>query len=279
MGRRIKVIEKLAIAAAGSNTNVITLPRAHIERIQISVNTAITVSAGSVVANTSIKEVLIRYNGKQIIRIAGLGGVDDLQSAGMELIRELEGQRAGVALTDDFWIISFPKPLPPGDVQVEFTCQTAEQIGANAAGTITAGDHMIEIEVRDKPPVISNLIPYVVSGSFADLNKTGDLFHYLPSIAYRLRLLGFITHDAGVRSNTTYDSLQIQLRGDILFDGTLAKLINEFQQKSGLALNAGNFFKSFGKNGIKVEPDSLLLKFAAATAGVTKNIEWIAIAW
>jgi len=277
MGDRIKVVTGKTISAAGSNMHTITFPRDWIEKIHINIGTAITVSAGAVVANCSLKTIVLRYNGNQIMYLTGLS-YDDLQSAGMQLLRELNAQIARIAAKDDFWAIPFKHPLPPGDLQLQFTNQTAEQIGADAAATVTAGDHNIYYE-KAKPAKSKPIIPYWYSGLFSHTDLASQFFDYLPSFPHTLRILGFVTHDGGTRADDTFDSLQIQHKGQILFDDDLPKLQDEWQQKSGIALNTGCFFKSFGANGINVAPDTFLMLFTAGTAGTAKFIEWIALCY
>lgn len=277
--RRIKFETGIAIASAGSDTHTKTLPRGFIKKLEITVGTAITVSAGSVVANTSIKTIIVRYNGKQIIYITGLS-YDDLPSAGIELLREINKHIHQVAEPDDYFALNFPAPLAPADVQLQWINQSAQNIGADAANTITAGAHDIELEIVDRGSR-TPIIPYITSWLWNDSNNTGDFYRYLQALPYRLRMLAFITHDSGTRSNTTYDSLVIEDKGQgkTLFDGQMGKLQAEFQRKSGVAMGTGNFIKTFGKAGLKVLPDTILCKFTAGTAGTDKFIECIAICY
>lgn len=255
------------------------MPRGWIKQIEISVGTAITVSAGTVVTNTSIRSIQVRYNGKQIINITGQQ-YDDVPSMGILLLREINKHVHNVAETADFFALNFTDPLPPGDVQLIWSNASPQHIGADAAGTVTAGDHDIEVEIVDAGKA-SPVIPYISCGLFADENNTGDFYHYMQALPYRLRMLAFVTHDSGTKSATTYDKLTItnQKKGELLFEGKMTKLISEFQRKSGQAMEAGCFIKTFGKEGILVEPDSLLLKFVAGTAGTLKYIEWLAICY
>jgi len=278
MGDRQKVVDGKSIASAGSNSHTVQLPRDCISSIEISVGTAITVSAGSVVANTSIKTIVLTYNGHQIAYITGLS-YDDLQSAGMQLLREFNAQMNKVALSDDIWVLPFREPLPAGDLQIQWTNQSAQNIGADAANTVSAGDHQIHYDREPKGARAKAVIPYWYSGNFSHADSTGNFFDYLPAFPQPLRLLAFCTHDGGARSNTTFATLQIHHRGQIKFNGKMAELKNQWQQKSGIALSTGCFMYSFGANGLKVDSDTLLLLFNATTGGTAKFIEWIALCY
>jgi len=278
MGDRQIVVDGKTIAAAGANTHTIQIPKDSVSAIEIAIKTAITVSAGSVVANCSLKTITLTFNGVPIAFLTGLS-YDDLECAAMQLLREFNAQMSGVALSADIWRIPFKEPLPPGQLQLQFTNQSAQNIGADAANTITAGDHDVHYEREPKGARAKPVIPYWYSGNFSDAALTGNRFHYLPAFPHPLRLLLFVTHDGGTRSNTTYDTLQILHRGQIKFNGSMAKLRNQWQQKSGKALTTGCFMYSFGENGIKVDSDTLLMLFAAATAGTAKFIEWIALCY
>ncbi len=263
-----------AIAPAGSDTHTITLPRGWIKGILIKVGTAITVSAGAVVANCSIKTIILRYNGVQIFYITG-NSVDDLPSAGIQLIRELNAQVQKAAVTAEYIYLNFPFPLPPADVQLQWINQSAQNIGANVGGTVTAGDHDILVDWVNSGNA-NPIIPFITCTNFADLALTGDRYHYMTSTPKKLRMLLFVTHDAGVRSDTTYARLTVKDKTKTYFDGSMADLKDVQLSKSGLALNTGCFILTFGKDGIDVPPDTLCLLFNATVAGVTKTIEYLA---
>jgi len=274
--KRIYVEEDIEIAAAGNNLVTVTLPRTFIHAIEFNTDTAITVSSGTHEEKYAIKSFRVIFNGKQIINIDGLVLADDTEIAGPELLRELIKYRAGVDPSEGYYKIPFDPPLPPGDVQLEVQFCSAEHIGAASAGTVTAGD--FDLEVIIEPDYKGRTkIPYWRSGYFADAAESGDRHHYLPALSFPLRILMLITHDGSTRSNTSYNSLEISYLGNVLWDGAMAKLKNEMQQKSGVLNSTGNFIKVFPK-GLKVSPETLKLKFNL-TAGTAVYVEWVAICW
>ncbi len=274
--KRIYVKEDIAIATVGNNLEVITLPRTFIHAIMFNTDTAITVSAGTHEEKYAIKAFRVIFNGKQIINIDGLIHADDQEIAGPELLRELIRSKSSVDPTEGFYKIVFSPPLPPGDVQLEIQFTSAEHIGADSAGTVTAGDFDLEITIEPNYKGKTR-IPYWRSGYFSDEAEGSDRHHYLPALSFPLRILLFITHDQGTRSNTTYNSLEISYLGNVLWDGTIAKLKNEMQQNSGVANSTGCFLKAFPQ-GLRVDPDTLKLKFNL-TAGTAVFVEWVAICW
>jgi len=227
-----------------------------------------------------MKQFIVRRNGKQIINIDGMSAVDDVQCAGPKLLRELLRQRSRLNVTNEYWEIPFPKPLPPGDVQLSWKYQSAGRMGADAS--ITAGDHDIEVEYAD-PKLAKKiaLIPYIFSFMWADTNKTGNRYHYFPKIpdGMKLRILAFATHDSGTYANGTYDSLIVEEKGNKIWSGKMSAIREEMKEKSGLALNTGCFIMSFGKKGLKIIPGTTLFKFNAGTAGTLKYIEILAICY
>ncbi len=256
------------------------MPPGYIKSIHITENTDISPNAGSYVANAAMKQFIIRRNGKQIINIDGMSAKDDVQCAGPKLLRELLRQRSRYDPTAEYWEIPFPMPLPPGDVEFFWKYQTATRMGSDA--TITAGDHDIEVEYAD-PKIAKKIaiVPYIFSTMWADTTKTGNRYHYFPTIpnGMRLRILAFVTHDSGVYSNTTYDSLIVEEKGNKIWSGKLSALREEVKEKSGIALNTGCFIITFGTAGLKIIPATTLFKFQAGTAGTLKYIEFIAICY
>jgi len=274
--KRIYVEEDIAIASVGNNLETITLPRTFIHAIEFNTDTAITVSAGTHEEKYAIKAFRVIFNGRQIINIDGIVHADDQEIAGPELLRELIKSKAGVDPTEGYYKIIFSPPLPPGDVQLEIQFTSAEHIGADSAGTVTAGDFDLEVIIEPNYKGKTR-IPYWRSGYFDDIDEGGDRHHYLPALSFPLRILMLCTHDAGTRSNTTYNELEISYLGNTLWDGKMAKLKNEMQQKSGVANSTGLFIKSF-PNGLKVSPETLKLKMNL-TAGTSVYTEWVAICW
>lgn len=274
--KRIYVDEAIAIAAAGNNLITKDLPRAPIYAIMFNTNTAITVSAGTHEEKYAIKAFRVIYNGKQIINIDGLVHADDQEIAGPELLRELIRYSSGVDPTEGYYKIVFDPPLPPGDVQLEVQFCSAEHIGADSAGTVTAGDFDCEVIIDDGFKGKTR-IPYWRSGRFSDAAESGDRHHTLPGLSFPLRILMLCIHDGGTRSNTSYNSLEISYLGNVLWEGSMAKLKNEMQQNSGVVNSTGCFLKIF-PNGLKVDPHTLKLKFNL-TAGTAIFCEWVAICW
>ncbi|GAG53806.1 unnamed protein product, partial [marine sediment metagenome] len=253
-----------------------TLPRTFIHAIEFNTDTAITVSAGTHVEAYAVKAFRIIFNGKQIINIDGLIIADDTEIAGPELLRELNQYAASVASTAGYYKITFDPPLPPGDVQIEIQFTSAQHIGADGGGTVTAGDFDLEVLIEPNYKGKTR-IPYWRSGYFADGAESGDRHHYLPALSFPLRILMLCTHDGATRSSTAYNSLEISYLGDVIWDGAMAKLTNEMQQKSGVAASAGCFIKVFPQ-GLKISPETLKLKLNL-TAGTAVYTEWVAICW
>lgn len=274
--KRIYVEEKIAIAAAGNNLVTITLPRTFIHAIEFNTNTAITVSSGTHEEKYAIKAFRIIFNGKQIVNIDGLVHADDQEIAGPELLRELNRSKASVDPSEGYYKIPFDPPLPPGDVQLEVQFTSAEHIGAASAGTVTAGDFDLEVIIEPNYKGKTR-IPYWRSSYFSDEAESGDRHHYLPALSFPLRILLLVMHDGGTRSNTAYNSLEISYLGNVLWDGSIAKMKNEMQQKSGIVNSTGCFMKIFPQ-GLKVSPETLKLKFNLS-AGTAVFVEWIAICW
>ncbi len=274
--KRIYLEEKVKIAAAGNNLVVRTLQRTFIHSVEFNTATAITVSAGTHEEKYAIKSFRIIFNGKQIINVDGLILADDQEIAGPELLRELVRYSASVDPTEGYYKIVFEPPLPPGDVQLEVQFNSAQHIGADAAGTVTAGD--FDIEVNLEPDYKGKTrIPYWRSGFFSDEAESGDRHHYLPALSFPLRILMLVMHDGGTRSNTVYNSLEISYLGDVIWDGSIAKLKNEMQQNSGVLNSTGCFIKIFPQ-GLKISPETLKLKLNL-TAGTDVYVEWVAICW
>ncbi len=170
--------------------------------------------------------------------------------------------------------------MPPGDVVFQIVNQHAEHIGADGSGTITAGSYNIEVEyaIVDKKGRGKPSLPLWKTGLWNDDNDLGLCPHTLPAFNKPVRMIAFCTHDAGTRSATTYEQIQIEHNGQTLFDGTLAKLTNEMQQKAGVATTAGYFFKGFPQ-GLKSNGSNLSLNFIATSAGTKKYIEYLVICY
>ena len=273
---RIYVDENIAIASAGNNLVTYTLPRTFIHAIEFNIDTLITVSAGTHEEKYAIKTIRVIFNGKQIINIDGLIIADDQEIAGPELLRELIKYNASVDPTEGYYKLPFDPPLPPGDVQVEVQFCSAEHIGADGGGTVTAGDFDLEV-IFEKDYKGKTRIPYWRSGYFADAAEGGDRHHHLPALSFPLRILMLCLHDGGTRSNTVYNDLEISYLGDVIWNGAIAKLKNEMQQNSGVLNSAGCFLKIFPQ-GLKISPETLKLKFNL-TAGTAVYCEWVAICW
>lgn len=278
MKQRIIVASHIPIEAYGKDTHTIEIePKGFIKAIHITLNTAITVSAGSVVANASPKAFKLWYNGKLIIHIDGVSEVDDKESGGPALLRFLYLMKNGYAMTANYWTIPFKHPLPPGDVVLQIINQSAEQIGANAAGTVTAGDYNIEVEYLRKG-VKGVSIPIWKCNVWNDGANIGKCPHTLPELPKPIRLIAFTTQDSGAREADSYDSLEIVYNGQTLWEGKLAKLVNEMQQKGGVAITTGFFFKAFPQglisNGSNVE-----FNFLVTSAGTLSSIEWMVICY
>lgn len=229
-----------------------------------------------------MKKFVVRRNGAQLININGMSAKDDVQAAGTKLLRELCAQRSRLAQTLEYWEIPFPTPLPPGDVEFSWTYQSATRMGADASN-ITAGDHDVEVEYAD-PNIAKKgkiIIPYIFSFMWADAAKTGNRYHYFPTIPDKttLRLLAFATHDSGVYANDTYDSLILEEKSEKIWGGKLATLREDMKEKTGLALNTGCFIMTFGEAGLRIIPDTTCFKFNAGTAGTLKYIEVLAICY
>lgn len=274
--KRMYVEEDIAIASAGNNLETRMLPQTIIHEIQFNSDTVITVSAGTHEEKYAIKQFIVKYGGKTIVNLDGIVHADDQEIAGVELLRELARAAAGVDPTEGYYKIPFDPPLPEGEVEFQVQFCSAEHIGADASGTVTAGDFDLEI-IHDPEYKGITRIPYWRSGYFNDAAESGDRYHFLPTLPKPLRILAFVTHDGGVRANDAYNALEINYLGKVLWDGTMAKLKNEMQQKSGVANSTGCFIKAF-PGGLEVKANSLLLKFDL-TAGTAVFVEWLAICW
>jgi len=268
----------LAISSAGGNTHSRTLPKVPMKKIIIKVGTAITVSAGTVVANTSVKQIKVRYAGKEIIDITGQS-YDDQASMGILMLREWNKQRNIAADPDDYFIIDLPTPLPANDMQITFTNQSAENIGADASETVTAGDHDI---VYDKSKTVPTqaIVPYITSLLYSHSSTATSFYIYIPAIPFRLRAIVFCTHDGGVLADDTYDTILIHDRATNrqIFEGSLTDLKSQQASRSGVALATGVFLVWFPE-GITVQPESLLFRITAGTGGTAKFVEMLLIAW
>lgn len=278
MSQRLIVASNIPIEAYGKDTHTIEIiPRGWIKAIHITLNTAITVSAGSVIANASPKSFKVIYNGNVIVHIDGASGIDDKESGGIALLRFLHLMEAGVAMSANYWTIPFKNPLPPGNVVLQIVNQSAEQIGANGSGTITAGDYNVEIEYAIKGKK-GGSIPIWRTGVFNDLDNIGLCPHLLPTFPKPIRMLAFTTQDAGAREVDSYDSLEIEYNGQTLWQGKLTKLTNEMQQKAGVATTTGFHFKGFPQ-GLISNGSNINLKFIITSAGTRSTVEWLVICY
>lgn len=255
------------------------MPKGYIKAIHITERTTLACT-GTYTANTALKYIRVRMNGKLIVNVDGMSSVADKQSAGPELLRELCAQEARLAQTANYWELPFDPPLPPGDVELTFKFNTREVCGCSSADLVGS----VDIEVEYVPAKIAKKtarVPYITSFMWTDAALTGNRYHLFPKIpdGMRLRILAFITHDEEVRSNTTYDSLIVEEKGNRIWSGKMSRLREEIKDRTGLALNTGCFIITFGKSGLKITPGTTLFKFAAATAGTLKYIELLAICY
>jgi len=278
VSQRLIIKSNVPIEAYGKDTHTETIEiKGWVKAIHITINTAITVSAGSVVANCSPKSFKVWHNGKLIVHIDGQSEVDNKESGGPSLLRFLFLMKNGLALTSDYWTIPFSPPLPPGEIIFQLVNQSSEHIGANASGTVTAGDYNIEVDYLIKGKK-GGSIPIWKTGIWSDVANLGTCLHTLPKLPKPLRMIVFCTHDEGTRSATTYETLQIVYNGQTLYDSKLTKLTNEMQQKAGVATTAGYFFKAFPQ-GLVSNGSNIEFNFIAVSAGTKKYIEYMVICY
>jgi len=278
MNQRLIVASNIPIEAKGKDVHTIEInPKGWISAIHITVNTAITCSAGTANANCSPKSFKVWYNGKLIVNIDGVSGVDDKESGGIALLRFLYLMNNGVAMTANYWTIPFKNPLPPANVILQIKNQSAEQIGADGSGTITAGDYNVEVEYALKGAK-GGSIPIWRTGVFNDLDNIGWIPHALPAFERPIRMLLFTTQDAGAREADSYNALEIVYNGQTLWEGLLTKLVNEMQQKAGVASTTGFHFKSF-PNGLISNGSNVVLNFECTSAGTRSSVEWMVICY
>ncbi len=276
--QRLIIASNVEIEAYGKDTHTRAIEiKGWIKAIHITINTAITVSAGSVATNCSPKSFKVWYNGVLIVHIDGQSEIDDKESGGPSLLRFLFLMNNGYAMTSDYWTIPFRNALPPGILVFQLVNQSAEQIGANGSGTITAGDYNIEVDYLLKGKK-GGSIPIWKTGIWSDEANLGTRPHTLPVFQKPVRFILFCTHDQGTRSATTYETLQIEYNGQTLYDAKLTKLTNEMQQKAGVATTAGYFFKSFPQ-GLVSNGSNINFNFIATSAGTLKYIEYMVICY
>ena len=273
MGKTLVYEKGIDIKAAGNGQHSRSLPRLPIKQIIIRVGTAITVSAGTVVANTSVNGIKIRYKTSQIIDWSGLYNKDDQASMGMQMLREWNKHMYGQAESDDAFVITFPKPLPAADLALSFDEQSAQNIGADPAGTVTAGDHDI-LYVTEKPKG-RPIIPYISTGIWSHGTTTGHKFHFLPATLkqFRLHALMLATHDAGALGNDELAELRVMNGDKQVFEGKMSDLKSDFQRRPGVnnTLATGMFIIAF-PGGIKVEPDTLQLDMYISAAASSEGL-------
>jgi len=251
-----------------------TLPRAPISKIIILHNTG-TPGGGSYVANTAIEDIVIRINGKELINWGGTSGIAGAMSFGIRALREFYSQKHRIAMTSEYFEIELPDALPENaQIDIKATMASLASMGCT---TSYDGTFDILYETQDKIPA-KTLVPYITWGEWAHSNSTGTLIEYLTSLPYKLRALILITEDSNTLANTTYDSLKVSFPKVPIFDGNMASLRAQFQQKSQMALSTGFFMLSF-KGGKKIPPNTFKLEFYAGTAGTAKKVHWYAICY
>lgn len=277
MSQRLIAASNVPIEAYGKDTHTITIEKkGWIKAIHISVNTAITLNAGSATANCSPKSFKVWYRGKLIVHIDGQSEADSKESGGCQLLRFLHLMVNKVAMTANYWTIPFDPPLPPGNVVFQLVNQSPAQIIAGAA-TVTAGDYNIEVEYALKGRK-GGSIPIWRTGIWNDITAIGTVKHTLPTFPKPIRMVLFATHDGGARAADTYESLQIEYNGQTIWDGKLTKLVNEMQQKCGVAATAGLHFKAFPQ-GLISNGSNVNFNFIITSAGTLATIEWMVICY
>lgn len=283
MGKTIVYEKGIALTAAGNGQVTRTLPRLPISQIIIRIgSTTPTVSTGTRIATTSVNGIIVRYNAHQIINWAGLYNLDDAPSMGMQMLREWNKHMYQQAESADNFVINFPKPLPAGDLSLNFDEQSAENQGADAAGTMTAGAH--DIIYVTEPLRGRAIVPYITSGAWSHGVDTGHKYHFLPSTLknFRLHTLMLATHDAGTLGDDELADIKIMLGDRQLFDGSMADLKSDFQRKRGViaTVATGMFIYSFGRGGIVIPPDTLQLDMNISTAATTEGlVDFVAISY
>lgn len=255
-----------------------TLPKSKISKIILIHNTGALSggSSGSLIANTILRYIKLRVDGKEFISWNGEADTDKVPY-GIQMLREFEKQKTTVGLPNEYFVINLPDALPDNvrvDIEVQF----------NAIGNINDGDRTaytgtldIKYEVKDKI-LGSVVVPFITWGKFNHSNKTGKFLEYLTALPYPLRLLIFITEDNGTLANDTYDNIRMTMPASPIFNGSPAVLRAEHEAKSKVALTTG-FFMKFFKDGLRVPSDTFLIEFEASTAGTDKEVHWIAIAY
>lgn len=228
------------------------------------------------VANTWLESIRVRIGNKLAIDWGGRDDVAGAISYGMMALRDYYKMQNKITCTAEQFIIQLPDAIPKNtDIQLILKLAAYASMGCNADDFTGTYDILYEIEDKIKGAVV---VPKIQWGNWNDAALTGHRLHYLPAVPFKLRCLILITEDSDTPADDTYETLTIEMDGEIYYDGELSSLGTQFEKICKVAHTTGIFYLYF-PDGIKIPSESFKMDFYASAAGTLKRIHWWTISY
>lgn len=238
-------------------------------------HTAGTVTSGNAyVANTVFEWIRVYARGKIIVDLVGDAATEKVPRA-IQLLREMNKLRQGVADTAEYFRITLPEAFAAGhNAYVDFKFRVVGDLQTGTAADIfTAAT--IDI-FMDKTPPKKAIDVVINSGKFTYAANTGNIANFLnPSqVGFKCAFIMVQVEDDGTPSDTAIAKITIKKGTDILQEGSIADFRVKTLAKNHIETGTGFAKIPVGK---PIGSNDIQLIAYISSAGTAIDLHWLMV--
>ena len=225
------------------------------------------------IANTVFEWIRVYARGKIIADLVG-DAIADAIPEQIQLLREMNKLRQGVAETDEYFNIVLPQAFPAGhNAYVDFKFRAAADLqDGTTAATFTG---TVDI-FMDKTPPKKAIDFRINSGKFVYAANAGNIAHFLnPSEAgFKCAFIMILIEDNGTNSDTAITNITLKKGTEILQEGSIADFRVKTLAKNHIATSTGFAKIPVGR---PIRSNDLQLIVYISSAGTAIDLHWLMV--
>lgn len=190
------------------------------------------------VANCVFEWIRVYARGQIIVDLVG-DAATDVVPIPIQLLKEMNKLRNGVANVDEYFNIVLPQAFPAGhNAYVDFKFRSATDL---QVGTVTATFTGTIDVFMDKTPAKKAIDVRISSGKFVYAANAGNIANFLnPSaVGFKCAFIMILVEDNGTNSDTAIAKITIKKGTEILQEGSIADFRGKTLAKNHIASATG----------------------------------------
>lgn len=271
----LKLIKTISYSENGKIHEII--PNNGINKIILSFNGTPTVTGGTLIDNTMIKEIGLKIGvADRIMKTEDWSGklLDGKVPMGITFLREYNHLLTKVDGSANVWSLLLPDTVPFGvSLIIDGAFNSLLATGGSGTTSIVAS---IDIFIELGSSTANSFVLRDVHCNRRDISALtyGSTFLDTTLNPFKATHLLLATDDSMVLSNTTFTNIKVLVHGNIFFEGSFATLQDQTAREFKVAPNTG--LACLRLPNLTIAPDSIEIQFTGAS-GTDKTLSYCLI--